>query len=279
MNTDTLIQGIAATAARTNRRNDGDYIENGLLHCGKCHTPKQCEMELAGRIIKPYCMCRCESEEWERQRDEERKAARMHRLDMMRRTGFPDSEMRKWTFEADDGQSGKPMDVMRRYVDNFPAMLERGKGLLLHGNVGSGKSFAAACVANALIDKGTPCMMTNFTRLVNTINNQFEGRQKYIDSLNDFDLLVIDDLAAERDTEFMTEQVMTIIDARYRSGLPLIVTTNLEPQQLVNPDGIGRKRIYSRLLEMCIPVKFVGADRRTSNLKDGTAEVRELLGL
>lgn len=62
MDTNQLIQGIAETAARANRRNEGDYIENGILMCGKCHTPKQCELEFGGRIIKPYCMCRCEAD-------------------------------------------------------------------------------------------------------------------------------------------------------------------------------------------------------------------------
>ena len=278
MDTDKLIQGIAETAAHANRRNKGDYIEDGILMCGKCHTPKQCEMELGGRIIKPYCMCRCEAEGYELEKEEKRKAERMHRLDIMRRTGLPDAEMRAWTFQNDDGGNEKIMDVMKRYVANFPRMLESGKGLMLCGSVGTGKSYAAACAANALIDAGTPCMMTNFSRMVNIINSSFEGRQKYIDSLNEFDLLIIDDLAAERDTEFMSEQVMNIIDARYRAGLPLIVTTNLTVQELSGTTDVRKQRVFSRLIEMCVPVTVTGRDRRKSKAAQN-AEVMELLGL
>lgn len=278
MEMDNLIQGIAEAAARSNRRNAGDYIEDGILMCGKCRTPKQCEMELGGRIIKPYCMCRCEAERYEREKEDKRRAERMHRLDIMRRTGFPDAEMRNWNFTSDDGVNQKIMDVMKRYVANFPRMLESGKGLMLCGPVGTGKSYAAACVANALIDAGTPCMMTNFSRLVNVINNSFEGRQKYIDSLNDFDLLIIDDLAAERDTEFMSEQVMTIIDARYRAGLPLIVTTNITAQELSGTTDIRRQRVFSRLIEMCVPITVTGRDRRKAKAAQN-AEIMGLLGL
>lgn len=278
MDTNQLIRGIAETATRANRRNEGDYIEDGILMCGKCHTPKQCEIEFAGRIIKPYCMCRCEAEDYEREKEEKRKADRMHRLDMMRRTGFPDAEMRKWTFANDDGENPKVIDIMRRYVDNFPTMLKAGKGLIICGSVGTGKSFAAACAANALIDTGTPCMMTNFNRIVNTINDSFEGRQKYIDSLNEFDLLIIDDLAAERDTEFMSEQIMNIIDARYRAGLPLIVTTNLTVGELSSTTDIRRQRVFSRLIEMCVLVTVTGRDRRKSKAAQN-AEIMGLLGL
>lgn len=278
MDTNQFIQGIAETAKSANRRNEGDYIENGILMCGKCRTPKQCELEFNGQIIKPYCMCRCESENYEREKEEERTRERMRRVDRMRRTGFPDSEMREWTFANDDGSNEKIMDVMKRYVANFPRMLESGKGLILCGSVGTGKSYAAASVANALIDEGKPCMMTNFSRMVNIINSSFEGRQDYIDSLNEFDLLIIDDLAAERDTEFMAEQVMNIIDARYRAGLPLIVTTNLTAQELSGTTDIRKQRVFSRLIEMCVPITVTGRDRRKAKAAQN-AEIMGLLGL
>jgi DNA replication protein DnaC len=279
MKTDGIIEGLAKAAATNFKPKEGDYIKDGLLYCGKCHTPKQCEVEIGGRVIKPYCMCRCESENYEREKEEERKAERMRRLDMMRRTGFPDSEMREWTFAHDDGKDAKTMAAMKRYVEKFPQMLENGTGLMLYGNVGSGKSFAAACIANALIENGTPCLMTNFQRIVNKLQNGFAGKQEYIDGLQKFDLLIIDDFAAERRTEYMTEQVTAVIDARYRSKLPLIVTTNINPRDLMSADGIGEQRIYSRIMDMCVPVPFNGQDRRRSDYAARTAAAKELLGL
>jgi DNA replication protein DnaC len=197
----------------------------------------------------------------------------------MRKIGFPESEMANWRFENDDMAKPKISHVMHNYAGNFDKMKERGKGLLLYGNVGTGKSFHAACIVNDLIDKGYPCMMTNFARLVNTIQGMFEGKQDYIDRLNKFDLLVIDDLSAERDTEYMNEIVFNIIDSRYRAGLPLIITTNLTSDEIKHPADVKKQRTYSRLLEMTIPVEVNGADRRRKKLVNDYAEFSDILGL
>src|SRR5574343_314979 len=264
MDFDGIIDVLEKAAARNAKGRDGDYVKDGLLYCGKCNTPKQCVVEFGGRVIKPYCMCKCEVDEEERLKEESRVRERMQRVDRMRRTGFPDSEMREWTFASDDGKDAMTMAAMKRYVDKFPQMLEAGTGLMLYGNVGSGKSFAAACIANSLIESGTPCLMTNFQRIVNKLQDGFSGKQEYIDGLQRFDLLIIDDFATERKTDYMTEQVTAVIDARYRSKLPLIVTTNINPRELMSADGIGEQRIYSRIMDMCVPVAFNGCDRRSS---------------
>ena len=279
MNFDGMIDGIAKAAAANRKPAEGDYIKDGLLYCGKCHTPKQCEVEFHGRTIKPYCMCRCEVEADDRRKEEQRRHERMQKVDRMRRTGFPDSEMRDWTFDKDDGKDARTMAAMRRYVEKFPQMFENGTGLMLYGNVGSGKSFAAACIANALIENGTPCLMTNFQRIVNRLSSGFSGKQEYIDSLQKFDLLIIDDFATERRTEYMTEQVTAVIDARYRSKLPLMVTTNINPRDLTGADGIGEQRIYSRIMDMCVPIAFNAPDRRRSDYASRTAAAKEILGL
>lgn len=277
------MNGVLAAAMKAHTPNPGDYMgDDGLLHCGKCDEPRQYrERDWLGTGVEKLLPVACACVREERRAFEERmkREERQRELDRMRRAGFPDAEMRKWVFAQDDGNSGKAGDVARRYVANFPRMMESGKGLLLYGNVGTGKSFLAACIANALIDRGTPCLMTNFSRIVNQMQESFDGRQRYLDGLNRFDLLVIDDLAAERDTDYMLEQVMNVIDARYRAGLPLIVTTNLSLADFRQAADVRRERVYSRLVEMCIPVKVAGADRRGAKAAQGMAELRGLLGL
>lgn len=280
MEINNAITGIAARAARQYALQEGDYTgEDGLLYCGKCHTPKQVRQPLLGEMKVLHCACKCSVERNKREAEEQRKRDRMQYLDGMRRTGFPDAEMRKWTFSNDDGGNSKIINIARKYVDNFDAMRSQGTGLLLYGNVGCGKSFAAACIANALIDRGTPCMMTNFSRIINRLQESFDGRQRYIDNLSRFDLLVIDDMAVERNTEYVWENVMNIVDSRYRSGLPLIVTTNLTIGELADPSDIRRQRVYSRLKEMCVPIEVTGADRRTRKMERNIMSAKELLGL
>ena len=280
MEINNAISGIAARAAQQYSEQEGDYRNaDGLLMCGKCHTPKQVRQPLLGEMKVLHCACKCSVERNKREAEEQRKRDRMQYLDGMRRTGFPDAEMRKWTFANDDGGNSKIIDIARKYVDNFDAMRSQGTGLLLYGNVGCGKSFAAACIANALIDRGTPCMMTNFSRIINRLQESFDGRQKYIDNLSRFDLLVIDDMAVERNSEYVWENVMNIVDSRYRSGLPLIVTTNLTIGELADPSDIRRQRVYSRLKEMCVPIEVTGADRRTRKMARNIMSAKSLLGL
>lgn len=277
-----LIETMTQEASRNIHYEEGDYLnEDGLLTCGKCHTPKQYRFTATwdGKEKKPYTLCHCARER--RDAEEQARQAQNLRIEVnrLRKLGFPDSEMADWTFAHDDGTDPKTTSIAHKYVDNFPEMKKRGKGLLLYGPVGTGKTHAAACIANELISQGRPCLVTNFARITNTLQGMFDGKQRYLDDFNRLDLLVIDDLAAERDTSYMNEMIFNIIDSRYRSGKPLIVTSNLTQTELTAPCSVDKKRIYSRLLEMCVPIEVKGADRREKKLRDDSADMARLLGL
>lgn len=267
-----MIEAIEERAANSITANEGDYIVDGLLYCCKCNTPKQCRIEIFGKEKTPMCLCKCEKEK----RDKERNEIKSREL---RDICFPNSEMQFWNFERDDRSNEKISDICHNYVENFEEMYKRGKGLLFFGTVGTGKTFYASCIANALIDKGYPCLVTNFARLVNTLSGMYAGKQEYINGLNRYKLLVIDDLAAERDTEYMNEIIQNIIDSRYRIGLPTIITTNLTDEEIKKPTEIHRQRVFSRLLEMCIPIEVKGKDRRRDKLRHDYAEFKDILGL
>ena len=258
---------LAVRAQTANPAKDGDYYEDGLLYCGRCRTPKTCFIDLMGRQMRVACLCRCASEARERVEAEHRERERLDRIDRLRETAFPDRELRRCVFDRDDGANPKLSRICRRYAEQFDALREQGKGLLLYGPVGTGKTFLAACVVNALVDRGIPCLMTSFARLGNLLSAPGPERQVRMDELGRYELLVVDDLAAERDTEYMNELVYSVIDARYRQGLPLIVTTNLSGAELKNPAQVKRQRTYSRLLEMCYPAEVEGKDRRKARLQ------------
>lgn len=280
MNIAKAIDDIERRSAERIKAEQGDYYgEDGLLYCHKCNTKKQTRVEIFGQIRTPMCLCRCEVEKREREEEERKRIEFEARVKENRRIAFPESAMQDWNFENDDGESSQIIGVAKKYVENFSKMLEDGKGLLLFGSVGNGKTFASACIANSLIDKGYPCMMTNFARIANTVQGMFEGRQAYYDSFNRFPLLVLDDLSAERKTEYMQEIVFNVIDSRYRAGLPLIVTSNLTADEIKNPADIAYQRIFSRLLEMTIPIETKGEDRRRKMLKGSFSEYSEILGL
>ena len=77
----------------------------------------------------------------------------------------------------------------------------------------------------------------------------------------------------------LTDTVFSIIDSRYRSGLPFIITTNLSAEEIKKNGDIGYSRIYDRILERCFPIEVKGESRRRQNLKNNFADVKERLGL
>lgn len=277
-----ILENMAREASRANHYEKGDYLnEDGLLMCGKCHTAKQCRFTASwdGKEKTPYTPCDCARERHDT--EEQARQAQNLRIEVnrLRKLGFPDSEMANWTFNTDDGTNKTASDIAHRYVDNFDEMKRHGKGLLFYGPVGSGKTFLAACIANELISQGRPCLVTNFARITNTLQGMFDGKQRYLDDLNRLDLLVIDDLSTERDTPYMNEMIFNIIDSRYRSGKPLVLTTNLSKEELVNQPNTDKQRIYSRLVEMCFPVEVKNVDRRKKKAQEDSADLRRLLNL
>lgn len=269
-----------ATRAEQAAKGKQEHLEaDGLLHCDVCGEPTQTRIIIFDEERTVRCICRCDREQREREEKARQREQQLLRIQKLRIQGFDKAEMQGWTFENDDGKQPNVTKAAKAYCERFDEFKARGKGLVFHGNVGTGKTYTAACIANELISKGVPVLMTNFTRIINRLQDKFEGRQEYLDSLNAFDLLIIDDLAAERNTDYVNEAVYSVIDGRYRSGLPLIITTNVSLKEMTDAAEIARKRIYSRLLERCHPIQVAGEDRRKQALFDDYAEMNRLLGL
>lgn len=270
---DSIIKRITVTHIAP-----GDYTgEDGLLYCGKCRTPKQFRMEaptLEGRLL-PH-PCRCEQERLDREAAEQE--ARRHRQAVadLKRRGFTDPAMGEWTFANDNGKCPQ-MKHARFYVENWQTMQEENIGYLLWGGVGTGKSYFAGCIANALMEQEVAIRMTNFALILNDLTASFEGRNEYISRLCRAPLLILDDFGMERGTEYGLEQVYNVIDSRYRSRRPLIVTTNLSLHDLQHPQDTAHARIYDRLLEMCAPIRFSGENFRKATAQDKLARLKNLM--
>ena len=139
------------------------------------------------------------------------------------------------------------------------------------------KSYFAGCIANALMEREIPVCMTNFALILGDLAASFEGRNEYISRLCSFPLLILDDFGMERGTEYGLEQVYNVIDSRYRSGRPLIVTTNLTLEDLQHPEDTAHARIYDRLIEMCSPVRFTGSNFRKATAQEKMGQLKKLM--
>lgn len=259
-------------------REDEYLEENGLIYCSKCRTPRQKRITAVGRTIEPRCMCACQTADYEKREQERKHREFLDIVERNRSVGLPDPGLRKHTFENDLGYNPKQIEMAKRYVQQWDEFRNSSTGLLLWGDVGTGKSFIAGCIANALLDKGVPVLMTNFARLLNKLTDMYAGdRNAYIDSFKRYPLMIIDDLGIERNSEFAREQVFSVIDSRYRSQLPMIVTTNLSVDDMMDPTDLARGRIYGRVLERCLPIRVSDQNIRELNQASVFSHAKQLL--
>ncbi|MEG1433237.1 ATP-binding protein [Eubacterium sp.] len=267
---------LMETASDLAKRPDPeDYFEKGIRYCGKCHTPKECSVDVGFKVIRVNCLCKCEAEAKEADRERRRiEEALSHERDFKNRC-IQDQAMKLWRFESDEEPESKQMRYARRYVSQWEKVYAENIGLCFYGSVGTGKSFAAACIANALVDKHIPAMMTSFSRIMNSMPEIWSGeRNEYINSFDRYKLLIIDDLGVERSTDYVLEMIYQIIDARYKNKQPLIITTNLAWRDLKNPEDVKIGRIYDRIVEMCLPVQVEGKSKRVAENQKKREEAR-----
>lgn len=226
-----------------------DYVdEEGCLHCGICGKRKQMKVSLMGFEHVVSCLCECEVKA-RQELDEKMQREEAQRLLYQRKSvGLRERRFWEWKFENDNGSNQKIL-IARQYVENWTDMKRKNVGLLLMGPVGTGKSFFAGCIANALLEQGERVMMTNFSRILNEMTSYQADKNQIIQNLVDYPLLIIDDLGIERNSEFALEQVYNVIDSRYCKMLPLIVTTNLGLNEMKSTDlDTAHQRIYSMVM-------------------------------
>ena len=183
-----------------------------------------------------------------------------------------------YRFELDNGKVPQ-MEQARRYVAHWEEMYQENLGLLFWGKPGNGKTFAAACIANALLERKPPRNVKMTT--LGTVLNKLPGlspqdKEWYLDGLRNCDLLILDDFGMERQTDYAREQVFNLLDSRYLARKPLIMTTNLSLQELKSPQDLCQQRIYDRILELCVPVCF---DLESLRQEKGKEKMKRYLAL
>ena len=180
-----------------------------------------------------------------------------------RKSAFSDMRSYNTTFELDDNCDSDNSKLARNYAGTF---FKGCRGLLFYGGCGSGKTFLAACITNAIIDRGFTAIFTSISSIERKLWSA-KDKDSVFDELIKYDLIVLDDFSAERKSDYMSSICYDVIDWIYRSKKSVIITTNLSPTEF-NTADISQQRLYSRLLEMALPVKVTGDDRRKTWLKE-----------
>ncbi len=284
-----MMEGIARRAIENQKRKPGDYInDSGFLVCGVCKEERQRFMEVADptpedsnhvRMVKVTVMCECEKEQERKEKAAKQAEEDMEKIRKLKSASLMDAHFADSTFEnfQQTKYNGRNLTLCRRYAQKFDVMLEKNQGLLFWGPVGTGKSFAAACIANYLLERKIPVMMTSFVKLLEAVQFGRENESDIIRMLNRAKLVIFDDLGAERSTDYAIERVYNIVDSRYRSGLPMILTTNLTIEEMKREEYIRYTRIYDRVFETCYPMQFSGPSLRKKEASRRFNEMEALL--
>ncbi len=155
--------------------------------------------------------------------------------------------------------------AVRAYVRDIDGRLDAGDGLWLEGDVGTGKTTLAMLVSRHALDAGHSVSISSLPRLLNQIrtaaydDDRANGYEDLLERLTAVDLLHVDDVGAEKTTEWVLEQLYSIVNARYEAERSIVITTNLERDELAEQIN---ERTVSRLEEMCEVLPLWGADAR-----------------
>ena len=279
---DVAISGIIESGYRNMVHREGDYVgEDGLMYCGVCGNKKEAFKTFFGnKTVKVPCLCYCDELERFRAEEAQREAERKNRILRLWSSSMMDVKYKNASFDTFTvtPENEKNFGYCKRYVEAFSMFADKNQGLLFYGDVGTGKSYAAACIANELINRGITVVMTSFARILGEIRRGAEEERSLMQLINSAKLVVFDDFGAERNTEYAMEKIFDILDQRYRSKLPMIITTNLGFVEMRDETDIRYKRLYDRIFEVCFPMEFkMVRSWRREQANDRYTEMRKLL--
>lgn len=256
---------------------DDEYLDNGIIYCSKCKTARQFKLNDEMIVNIP---CDCENAKMQKEQLEQEQEKQAQQTKERRAEAITIPSYWNYTFENDDKKTLETTAKCKKYVDNFLRLKDKGQGILFYGDVGTGKTFYAMCIGNALIDLGYKVKHTSLATVVKQAQD-FDNAERHFNSLMNKDLIIIDDLGTERATSFAQEQVYRYIDGWNTLNIPMIITTNYTLKEIeqaaADTADLSYARIYSRILEKCFPIMINSVKRRDAKRNLNRKEIEKLL--
>jgi DNA replication protein DnaC len=242
-------------------------VQNSSVNCSICgEEVKAIKLDIPGlqieRWVQPKCKCEVEAFDKEQlafqRKTEELEVRKLFSISQL------GEKLSSASFNNFQIRSGSEIayKASKNYCDGFNP--KNPTALILWGEPGNGKSLLAACVNNELQKNGHTTIFVSMpdllTKIKQTFNNDRENEEQILKALDICDLLIIDDLGAEKTSDWVEETIFKIIDNRYRKKKPILITSNVSPYELSKKIG---SRSTDRILEMCIEIKNDAKSYRT----------------
>lgn len=256
-------------------------LDSTLMICETCREPQQKEIKILGVTRIVPVLCKCKKEKMQQHENEEKAREKQDKLRQLFTNSLMDKKFSNETFENWDFNKGKQQmfNLGTKYCEKFQEAKKEGLGFLFYGKPGNGKTFLSNCIANKLLNQRSPVICVSINALLERIRKTYskwgqEGEDTVLSALSMADLLIIDDLGTEQDTEWSRSKIYNIIDNRYRKGLPMIISTNKSIDQL---KSMYHERTIDRLLEICTPILNDSESIRTEQARRNTKLLKEIL--
>jgi DNA replication protein DnaC len=249
-------------------------------HCGRELQAEWVEFPpaLQGKYGKPGewyyhpCTPECEKKndqrEWEHMRRDARVATLRNRSGLSKR-------MRGYTFANFkpylSPSAARAAEKVENYIKSWEENRESGRGLYFCGGVGTGKTHLAVAVMNELMQrKRVPSLFVTVPEFLDNLREAYmiPGRDldEWMEAVKNADLLVLDDLGAEKPNPWVRERLFVVVNHRYREALPTLFTSNIGPKDLASQLG---ERTASRIIAMCEWISLEGEDYRETVARGG----------
>lgn len=244
-------------------------MKNNIPFCKKCGD-KLLKSSTDG-LVTYFVRCeKCDTVVKEREKEAEatEQAKNQAEIKKAKEICFIGKKAMEQTFENDDKTNEQASQKLRlNYVVNFKRYKERGFGVTLYGNSGTGKTYLARAVLHKLIENGYKAKEIKILKAYNDVCHSGREKEAFIEELTRKDVIFIDDLGTERNNDAMKEFVYNIIDTLYENQIPIICTTNVDMKNISMLDAIDA-RIYSRIYGSSMIIEINAKNKRLDDLKD-----------
>lgn len=261
---------------------DGDYYkpyffdepDMKVIICGVCGKPKECYPYIPTEVfegqppkdkriypfgvpVKVACLCDCDADK----RSKAEKKNKTLQTALIRKRdcwGYDDEygniqrnyAMEKISFESRETKENTHIRACKKYISKMSQMLDEGKGLFLCGKSGAGKSYAAICFANAVMDRMFKAYFREQWQI--TKLSQFDNNDKFeLNKLENATFLIIDDFNPDKLNDYGREVIFNLFDTRIKRKLPTFFTSNATKSSIENPINPSDKRIMDRIIQNC----------------------------